>query len=391
MPQCNSHQLPRSTMASNSQGNVNRSDGTANAAVASASAAPKKPHVVVNPYAKRNTTISNPYVNRQQQQKPQHHHQQQQQKPKQTTEASRFRSPPDIGDKATFSQAFGDADLDQDAFNEAISSSHENSETATTNTGNTNTNESTTNSVGISLRDHHAMLDSHMLHISTRQRGNPILAHIRNVPHQFSTMVPDYIFGPTRCALFLSLRYHNLHPEYIHRRIAELKKDFTLRVLLCFVDIEDNASALLFLNDLCVKNDLTLILSWSELEAARYIETLKAFDGTDTSAIETRDHTSHMEQVAHALTSVRSVNKTDAGQLLNQFGCWKKIVGASVDELSVCPGLGPKKVRRLYEAFRKPFSREAAKRRKEREMEAKESEGDKSNACGDKNGTLRDI
>ena len=336
--------------------------------VAPPGATAKKPSAVVNPYAKRVksglTTVNNhPYTKRQQKPSPSTEEE------KNEAKHSRSTSPPDIGASATFSQAFGDEDIDQD-----FSSTHRKPET---NASNYATN-------GASLRDHHAMLQPHMLHISTRQRGNPILAHIRNVPHQFSPMIPDYIFGPTRCALYLSLRYHNLHPDYVHRRIAELKSDFTLRVLLCHVDIEDNASALLFLNDLCVKNNMTLILSWSDEEAARYIETLKAFDGTDTSAIEKRDHVSQMEQVAHALASVRSVNKTDAGQLLNQFGCWKNIVSASVDELSVCPGLGPKKVRRLYEAFRKPFSREASKRRKQREKEAMER-GESNSAAEEKN------
>ncbi|KAL7497708.1 hypothetical protein ACHAWT_009305 [Skeletonema menzelii] len=352
--------------------------GKAKSAVASTSQVPSAnassssaPSTVVNPYAKKKstTTVTNPYANRQPNP--------QQQKPQQTNNATKFRSPPDIGASATFSQAFGDEGLDQHSFHEEIASAHSNPKNKTTNASNldapSNANELTN---GLTLRDHHTMLQPHMLHISTRQRGNPILAHIRNVPHQFSPMVPDYIFGPTRCALYLSLRYHNLHPDYVHRRIAELKSDFTLRVLLCHVDIEDNASALLFLNDLCVKNNMTLILSWSDEEAARYIETLKAFDGTDTSAIEKRDHTTQMEQVAHALASVRSVNKTDAGQLLNQFGCWRNIVGASVDELSVCPGLGPKKVRRLYEAFRKPFSKEAAKRRKEREKDKEKEDAD---------------
>lgn len=325
-------------------------------------AAAKKTSTIINPYAKR-STVRNPYANRQ-------HQQQQQTEPKETNNSQRFKSPPDIGPSATFSQAFGDEDLDHDEFIKVIASAHDGNSKTKTNTNNKNASVNETTIIGATLRDQHTTLQPHMLHISTRQRGNPLLAHIRNVPHQFSPMVPDYIFGPTRCALFLSLRYHNLHPDYIHRRIAELKSDFTLRVLLCYVDIEDNASALLFLNDLCVQNNLTLILSWSEEEAARYIETLKAFDGTDTSAIEKRDHTSHLDQVAHALVSVRSVNKTDAGQLLNQFGCWKNIVGASVDELSICPGVGPKKVRRLYEAFHKPFSRESAKRRKQREKEA---------------------
>ena len=42
-----------------------------------------------------------------------------------------------------------------------------------------------------------------------------------------------------------------------------------------------------------------------------------------------------------------------------------------MDELSLCPGIGEKKVRRLYEAFHKPFSSvQARKRRKEKEEAA---------------------
>jgi DNA excision repair protein ERCC-1 len=50
------------------------------------------------------------------------------------------------------------------------------------------------------------------------------------------------------------------------------------------------------------------------------------------------------------------------------------MVAASVDELGVCPGVGPKKVRRLYEAFHRPFSTELVKRRKERESGKEEKE-----------------
>ena len=61
-------------------------------------------------------------------------------------------------------------------------------------------------------------------------------------------MVPDYVMNKTTCALFLSCKYHSLHPEYIYKRIAELKTDFTIRVLLVVVDMDDNRSILLFLN-----------------------------------------------------------------------------------------------------------------------------------------------
>ena len=164
--------------------------------------------------------------------------------------------------------------------------------------------------------------------------------------------------APTRCALYLALRYHNLRPNYIHRRIAELKNDFEFRMLLCHVDIEDNTSPLLFLNDLCVQNNLILMLAWSEEEAGRYLETVKSLDGRDLSKITGKKESSkHSDQMEHVLKSARGVNKSDAHQLLTQFGSFKKIAAASVDELCTCPGVGEKKVRRLYEAFHRPFKK----------------------------------
>lgn len=83
------------------------------------------------------------------------------------------------------------------------------------------------------------------------QRGNPVLEHIRNVAKQYSDIVPDFQVGRTTCMLFLrsvpqrhimslrlaSLRYHRLHPEYIHQRIERLAHMYTLRILLLLCDI----------------------------------------------------------------------------------------------------------------------------------------------------------
>jgi len=319
-------------------------------------------------------------------------------KPKQPPRKQTTPSPPKtkkikpVDEFTTFSQAFGspNKDYEADYFNEEeraqqlefdkslevkkspfASSSHKES-----NTSSSNSNAYIDN--GITARDHHTLLQDNVLHISTRQRGNPIISHIRNVPFQYSTMVPDYILAPTRCALYLSIRYHNLHPQYIHRRIAELKSDFTYRMLLCLVDICDNANAILFLNDLCCQNNLTLILCWSEEEAARYLETVKVFNNKDPSSIIGKKEIAgdqFLAQTAYALKAAASVNQTDASQLLTQFGSWKNMTQASIEELSVCPGIGVKKVRRLHEAFHRPFSREFSKRRKQREEEKKKKKG----------------
>ena len=46
------------------------------------------------------------------------------------------------------------------------------------------------------------------------------------------------------CLPFPSLRYHNLHPDYIHERLQSLGKSFALRVLLVQVDVKDPQQAL---------------------------------------------------------------------------------------------------------------------------------------------------
>ena len=52
-----------------------------------------------------------------------------------------------------------------------------------------------------------------------------------------------------------------------------------------------------------------------------------------------------------ALTSVRSINKTDAMTLLSTFGSLENIVEATEEELSFCPGFGPLKAKKLYKVL----------------------------------------
>merc|ERR1711977_138157 len=81
--------------------------------------------------------------------------------------------------------------------------------------------------------------------VNKRQTGNPMLKFIKNVRWMFvDDLVPDYQLGQSAVALFLSLKYHLLHPQYIHFRIRELQKAFRLRVLLVHVDVDDPVKAL---------------------------------------------------------------------------------------------------------------------------------------------------
>lgn len=197
-------------------------------------------------------------------------------------------------------------------------------------------------------------------------------------------MVPDYIWGTTKCALFLSLKYHALHPQYLSTRLAELGKDFVTRILLVLVDVQDSANLLLQLNVMSVRHNLTLVLAWSDEEAARYLETYKALEGKDATSIQRQLRGTFGEQVVDVLVEAGSVNKTDAAQLLGQFGSIRSLVAASTDEFGLVPGMGPVKVQKLYDAFHKPFSSKASEQRRWKRMRgaSTETEGMKGVAAG---------
>ena len=61
-------------------------------------------------------------------------------------------------------------------------------------------------------------------------------------------------------------------------------------------------------------------------------------------------------QVMDALTSIRSVNKTDAMTLLNVFGSLSHLLKADLETISLCPGIGAKKAQLIYLCLREKFT-----------------------------------
>ncbi|KAI4879230.1 hypothetical protein NFI96_012110 [Prochilodus magdalenae] len=201
----------------------------------------------------------------------------------------------------------------------------------------------------------HLLGSGNSIIVSPRQRGNPILKFVRSVPWEFGEVVPDYVLGRTTCALFLSLRYHNLNPNYIHDRLKQLGQSFTLRVLLVQVDVKDPHHALKELARICVMADCTLILAWSPEEAGRYLETYKSYEKKPADLLKEQVEKDYLSKVTDCLTTVKSINKTDSITLLSTFSSLEGIINASKEELVLCPGLGPQKAKRLYDVLHQPF------------------------------------
>ncbi|KAL9625819.1 MAG: hypothetical protein Q9160_000139 [Pyrenula sp. 1 TL-2023] len=198
--------------------------------------------------------------------------------------------------------------------------------------------------------------------VSTRQKGNPVLNHIRNLPWEYSDTPADYVLGVTTCALFLSLKYHRLHPEYLYSRIRGLAGKYNLRILLTMVDIDNHEQALKELSKTSMVNNLTVILCWSAQEAGRYLELYKSFENASPQSIRAHQASSYKESVTEFITTPRNINKTDAASLLSNFGTLRAAVNAHPEELALVPGWGEKKVKAWCSTVRENFRvRKAAK------------------------------
>lgn len=205
--------------------------------------------------------------------------------------------------------------------------------------------------------------------ISSRQQKNPILQHVKNVPWELSDIVPDFQVGLTSCVLFLSIRYHRLHPEYIHQRIDKLGKMYTLRILMISCDVDQPDSAIKELTKLALVRDLTVMVGWSPEELARYLELYKKYENKSPDLIRERINDDFLSHYSAALRNIRGVNKTDVHTLATHIGPFSGIANVSSEQLDRCPGFGEIKIANIIDAFHQPFRAGQTKSYRERRME----------------------
>ncbi|CAI7595610.1 unnamed protein product [Penicillium pancosmium] len=191
--------------------------------------------------------------------------------------------------------------------------------------------------------------------VSTRQKGNPILNHIKLLPWEYADIPADYVVGLTTCALFLSLKYHRLHPEYIYSRVRLLAGKYNLRIVLVMVDIPNHEDPLKELSKTSIINNLTLILCWSAPEAAQYLELFKSSEYAQPTAIRSQQAQTYKESIEEFVTTPRAINKSDTASLISTFGSLQNAVNAQPEQISAVPGWGEKKVQQWCSAVREDF------------------------------------
>lgn len=203
---------------------------------------------------------------------------------------------------------------------------------------------------------------SFVLKTNPKQKGNRVLSYIRNVVFEYDDTMksrpsPDFEVGLQTCVLFLSLQFHILNTSYIFERIEPLQRRYKNRIILLLDDLKENRAtpSLIQLSRVAIENDWTLICSWTNKEAARYLETFCAFEKHSAAIIQESRSQEAEGQATSFLCKIKSLNKTDASSLLSRFGNIASIACASLDDLSDCPGIGSSKATYIFNAFRAHF------------------------------------
>lgn len=207
----------------------------------------------------------------------------------------------------------------------------------------------------------------------SQQKANPLLKHLGGpsslsvndyaclqLPHPLSSnfdddLVVDFQPNETTGVVFICLRFHIEHPQYLAQRISLSKGRYNNRVVLCVLD-KDEEQPLLEINMIAHNHNCQLMCCTSNEEAAKYLRALQSHVQSSAEVLQERAEDSDVKgKATEVLTQIRRVNKSDVITLFQTFGSFSAIVEAPESELSSCPGLGPKKVERLSKIFDQPF------------------------------------
>ncbi|CDW73179.1 dna excision repair protein ercc-1-like [Stylonychia lemnae] len=199
--------------------------------------------------------------------------------------------------------------------------------------------------------------------VNKKQETNPLLKHSR---FQYNIiddpqMVDDYDINDKVSVLFLQLKYHIAYPLYIKQRFEDVYRMRKNRnkILLLLNDDKDEHNMINSLMMDCFKFEITLIMCWSFEEAAQYIQTFKSYENKTQTMLEGKQYnqgTTHFEQAVEQVSSMRRVNKTDAKNLLSNYGSIEAIIMApNYDEFLNIDGIGQNKIDAITQCFRGKF------------------------------------
>lgn len=182
--------------------------------------------------------------------------------------------------------------------------------------------------------------------ISNLQEKNPLIKILETAKINWTdNTVCDYSISTQIGVLFLSLKYHRSHPEYLLGRVSKFKGSFKSRVLLLVVDGKGPDKAISKLNTFCIDNNLNLILAFDYEEAGRWILTMYNMQEAQTDELK-HVNESNFDIAVDALNAI-GISKKDATSLLELYGSLSDCLLQSKENLAETGLLSDSKIEKF--------------------------------------------
>ena len=124
-------------------------------------------------------------------------------------------------------------------------------------------------------------------------------------------------------AIFLSLKYHRLQPTYIDNRVQALQRNFRT-FILCHCDVDDPVNPLAQVCKAAIDYHCTLLVAFSDIECARYLELLKSYEHKPPDSLQPRLDT---EQTARCAAAAQgSVSMGHSSCVHCRPLCWAQVL-----------------------------------------------------------------
>ena len=183
------------------------------------------------------------------------------------------------------------------------------------------------------------------------QRGNEVLKHVVQVSYEYKDIPVDYLPNPQTGVLFLSVKYHRLHPEYLENKLKAYYP-YRLLILALLLDTGDYHATL---KELQLNFSYKLVPCASNQECAMLLEQLSIYANKTEAYLQPRIQDDYKTQAQVVLTTIHGVNKSDVIVLLTKYKTIKGIANATVASLLECPGIARTKAERIHRTFHAPL------------------------------------
>ncbi|KAH0788472.1 DNA excision repair protein ERCC-1 [Histomonas meleagridis] len=190
--------------------------------------------------------------------------------------------------------------------------------------------------------------------ISKTQEGNPlikILAPAQMVWNENS--VCDYSIGYKIGILFLSLKYHRTHPEYLGKKIANFRGGYATRILLLVVDIQNPDHVISKLTSLSIANNLNVVLAFDFEEAGRWILTMYNTQESQVDELKASNETTY-DIAIDALNAV-GISRKDAASMIESYGTVSDCLLQNRNRLAKANILSDSKMEQFLAVLDEPF------------------------------------